>query len=100
MLVILATQEAEIRKIMVQKPAWANSSVRTYLRKPFTKIGLVEWLKVKALSSSLSTTHTKKSWVLNFLYRKLSVKIILSNPHQALTVCAIKCNPHLHVALI
>jgi hypothetical protein len=31
------------------KPAWANSSVR--LEKPFTKIGLVEWLKVKALSS-------------------------------------------------
>jgi hypothetical protein len=27
---------------------------------PFTKIGLVEWLKVKALSSSPSTTHKKK----------------------------------------
>jgi hypothetical protein len=26
--------------------------VRPYLKKPFTKIGLVEWLKVKALSSS------------------------------------------------
>jgi hypothetical protein len=25
-----------------------------YLEKPFTKIGLVEWLKVKALSSSSS----------------------------------------------
>jgi hypothetical protein len=30
--------------------------VRPYLEKPFTKIGLVEWLKVKALSSSPSTT--------------------------------------------
>jgi hypothetical protein len=30
----------------------ANSSVRPYLRKPFTKIGLVDWLKVKALSSA------------------------------------------------
>jgi hypothetical protein len=38
------------------KPAQANSSVRPYLKKPFTKIGLVEWLKVKALSSSPSTT--------------------------------------------
>jgi hypothetical protein len=33
------------------KPAQGNSSVRPYLEKPFTKIGLVEWLKVKALSS-------------------------------------------------
>jgi hypothetical protein len=38
------------------KPAWANSSERLYLKKPFTEIGLVEWLKVKALSSSPSTT--------------------------------------------
>jgi hypothetical protein len=29
------------------KSAWANSSGRPYLEKPFTKIGLVEWLKVK-----------------------------------------------------
>jgi hypothetical protein len=34
--------------------------MRHYLKKPFTKIGLVEWLKVKALSSSLSTTKKKK----------------------------------------
>jgi hypothetical protein len=34
------------------KPAQANSSVRPYRETPFTKIGLVEWLKVKALSSS------------------------------------------------
>jgi hypothetical protein len=33
------------------KPAQANSS---YLKKPFTKIGLVKWLKVKAMSSSPS----------------------------------------------
>jgi hypothetical protein len=37
------------------KPAQANSSTRPYLEKPFTKIGLVEWLKVKALSSNPST---------------------------------------------
>jgi hypothetical protein len=41
------------------KPARANSSTRPYLEKPFTKIGLVEWLKVKALKSSPSTAkHT------------------------------------------
>jgi hypothetical protein len=44
------------------KPAQANSSARPYLEKPFTKIGLVEWLKVKALSSSPSTTKKKKSY--------------------------------------
>jgi hypothetical protein len=32
--------------------------VRPYLKKPFTKIGLVEWLKVKVLSSSPSTAKT------------------------------------------
>jgi hypothetical protein len=29
------------------KPAWANSSARPYLKKSFTQIGLMEWLKVK-----------------------------------------------------
>jgi hypothetical protein len=33
--------------------------MRPYLEKPFTKIGLVEWLKVKALSSSPSTANKK-----------------------------------------
>jgi hypothetical protein len=42
------------------KPAQANSSVRPHLKKPFTKIGLVEWLKVKALSSNPSTAKKKK----------------------------------------
>jgi hypothetical protein len=34
--------------------------MRPYLEKPFTKIELVEWLKVKALSSSPSTAKKKK----------------------------------------
>jgi hypothetical protein len=34
--------------------------MRPYLKKPFTKIGLVEWLKVKALSSSPSTAQKRK----------------------------------------
>jgi hypothetical protein len=46
------------------KPAQANSSVKPYLKKPFTKIRLVEWLRVKALSSSLK----KKKSTLNIYY--------------------------------
>jgi hypothetical protein len=42
------------------KPALANSSARPYLEKPFTKIGLVEWLKVNPLSSRTSTSKKKK----------------------------------------
>jgi hypothetical protein len=34
--------------------------VRPYLKKPFTKIGLVKWLKVKALNSSPSPGTTKE----------------------------------------
>jgi hypothetical protein len=34
--------------------------MRSYIENPFTKIGLVEWLKVKALSSSPSATKKKK----------------------------------------
>jgi hypothetical protein len=42
------------------KPALANSS-RPYLeKKTFTKIGLVEWFYVKALSPSPSTAKTNK----------------------------------------
>jgi hypothetical protein len=41
------------------KPAWANSS-EIFLEKPFTKIWLVEWLKVKALSSIPNTEKKKK----------------------------------------
>jgi hypothetical protein len=35
--------------------------MRPYLEKPFTKIGLMEWLKVKVLSSSPSTSKKKMS---------------------------------------
>jgi hypothetical protein len=43
------------------KPVWANSSQDTILEKPFTRKGLVEWLKVKALSSRLRTTKKQTS---------------------------------------
>jgi hypothetical protein len=34
--------------------------MRPYLEKPFTKIDVVQWLKVKALSSSPNTPKKKK----------------------------------------
>jgi hypothetical protein len=57
--VILATQEAEIRRIAVRSQL--GQTVREILsQKPFTKLGLMEWLKVKALSSSPSTAKINK----------------------------------------
>jgi hypothetical protein len=50
-----SSQEAEFSRICL-KTAQANSSMRPYLEKPYAKVGLVEWLKVKALSTSPSTT--------------------------------------------
>jgi hypothetical protein len=47
----------------ISKPAPANSSLRPYLEKPFTKIRLVEWLKVKALSSRPVPQKNKKSYI-------------------------------------
>jgi hypothetical protein len=44
------------------KLAWANSSRDPNSKKPFSKIGLVEWLKVKVLSSSPSTAKKKKAY--------------------------------------
>jgi hypothetical protein len=48
------------QEVHVLKPAGANSSLRPYLEKPFIKIGLMEWLKMKAMSSSPSTAKKKK----------------------------------------
>jgi hypothetical protein len=58
--VILAIQEARDQEDYGLKPAQPNSSARPYLEKPFTKIGLVEWLKVKVLSLSPSMQKKKK----------------------------------------
>jgi hypothetical protein len=57
------TQETEIRRIMVQSHP-RQIVCETLSRKPFTKIGLVEWLKAKALSSSLRPTKKKNYLVL------------------------------------
>jgi hypothetical protein len=43
------------------KPAWANSLQDSISNIPPTKKGLVEWLKVKALSSSHSTAKTTRA---------------------------------------
>jgi hypothetical protein len=43
------------------KSTRANSSQDPVLKNPSQKIGLVEWLKVKALSSSPSTTKKTKN---------------------------------------
>jgi hypothetical protein len=65
--VILATQEEEIKRIAVRSQPWGNSSEALSQKKPFTKKkkkkkkGLVvEWLKVKTLSSSPSIKKKKK----------------------------------------
>jgi hypothetical protein len=55
--VILASQEAEIRRIEASLDKYFE---RPYLEKPLTKIGLVEWLKVKALNSNPSTAPSPK----------------------------------------
>jgi hypothetical protein len=42
------------------KPAWANNLQDTISKKNLTQKGLVEWLKVSALSSNPSTTKQNK----------------------------------------
>jgi hypothetical protein len=66
--IILATQEAKMRRTGVAKmrrtgvPKQARQIVRETLsqKKTHHKKGLLEWLKVKALRSSPSTTKEKK----------------------------------------
>jgi hypothetical protein len=53
--ILLVTQEAEMRRMEVQSQPQANSLWDPILKKPITKKGLVEWLKVQALSSNPST---------------------------------------------
>jgi hypothetical protein len=59
---ILATQEAEIRKITVQSSQPREIVVEipsAKEKKNYHTKGLVEWLKVSALSSNSSTKQTK-----------------------------------------
>jgi hypothetical protein len=65
------------------KPAWANSSQDPILKNP-TQKGLVEWIKMKVLSSSPSTAKKKKK-------KKLEKYFILflktSQPQTFTTTC-------------
>jgi hypothetical protein len=58
--IILAAQGAEIRRISVRSHLGKIILQDPVSKKPFTKIGLVKWLKVKALSSSPSTAKINK----------------------------------------
>jgi hypothetical protein len=62
-----ATQGGRDQEDHSLKPPQANSSARPYLKKPSTNIGLVEWPKVKGLSSSPSTTKKRAK---EFLQRR------------------------------
>jgi hypothetical protein len=54
--IVLATQEAEIRRIMIQSQPRQIVCETLSRKKPLYKKGLVEWLKVEALSSKPSNT--------------------------------------------
>jgi hypothetical protein len=60
--VILATQEAEIRRIEVRSQP-RQIVHKTLSRKYPSKKGLEEWIKVKALSSNPNTAKKKKRHV-------------------------------------
>jgi hypothetical protein len=62
--IILATQEAEIRRIVVQSEPRQIVPMTLSQKTLSQKIGLMEWLKVKALSSSPNTAKKKKKSVL------------------------------------
>jgi hypothetical protein len=62
MSVVLATQETEIKRITLWKPAQANSSQDPISKKHHHKKRagrLVEWLKMKALNSNPSNLEKK-----------------------------------------
>jgi hypothetical protein len=57
--VILATQEAEIRRIMVQSQPGQIVCETLSRKKNITRKGLMEWLKVRVLSSNPSSIKNK-----------------------------------------
>jgi hypothetical protein len=56
--IILATKEAELKRIMILRQIVLRDPISI---KPITKKRLVEWLKVQALNSNSSTTHKRKA---------------------------------------
>jgi hypothetical protein len=67
--VILATQEEKIRRITVQNQPEKNVHETLSQKKSFTKIGLVEWLKVKAPVLQKKKKKKKKK---NYLFSVLN----------------------------
>jgi hypothetical protein len=70
--------DAVVRRITVQISPRKNSSVRPYLKKPFTKIGLVKWLKVKVLSLSASSKLQRGArhwWLMPTILANLEAEI-------------------------
>jgi hypothetical protein len=57
--IILAPQETEIRRIMVRSQH-GETVCKTLSQKYLTQKGMVEWLKVKALTSNPSTCKKEK----------------------------------------
>jgi hypothetical protein len=69
------------------KPTRANSSLDHISKKPITKkIGLMEWLKVKALSSSPKATQKKKKSNVYYCFKK---KIFPMNTKSQEYICNI-----------
>jgi hypothetical protein len=58
--VILATLEAEIRRMLVRSQPWQVVFETLSQKKHFTEIRLVQWLKMKALRSNPSIPLPKK----------------------------------------
>jgi ribosomal protein S21 len=61
--------------------------MRPYLKKPSTKIGLVEWLKVKVLNSSPSAAKKKKKKETKKEKEKKKNQKSLLEPCVGMTLC-------------
>jgi hypothetical protein len=77
--VILATQEAEIRRIEVPSQPWANSSQDSYLEKTQHK-KRAGGVAQEALSSSPSTGKKQKKRVTQVLIRETSIMVVCLLP--------------------
>jgi hypothetical protein len=84
--VILATQEAEIRRTKVQSQSQQIVHKTLSQNYPSQK-GLVEWLKVKAQSSSPRTSKKKKRFVIKPYHFQIYLEIdSLSNTTLVFTI--------------
>jgi hypothetical protein len=75
--------------------------MRPYLEKSFIKIGLVEWLKVKALSSSPSTANKTKQCLVTPLSQILGYAsyVVGQSPHCEVSVLG-SISPCFHLEIL